>query len=138
MSDDESCGDTSGSCISSSSLPPAIIAIIIVASIFCFVVCLSCCITQQRQQQRQRLQTAYRNANGRVVTSPYQQQVVRGPVRVVRVRPVYNVTASSAPQPYPSMYEAPPPSYEVATANLPSVHQSSSFPPVTENVEQSN
>jgi hypothetical protein len=106
--------------------------------------CLSCCIhsqqqqRQRQQQQLQRCQSGYINPNTRVVTNPYQQHVVRGPVRVVHVRPVYNVGVAPATQQFPSLYEAPPPSYETATANTPSIHQSSSLPPLTANVEQSN
>jgi hypothetical protein len=97
--------------------------------------CLTCCTNKQRRQQR--LQTAYVNYNTRVATHPYQQQTRGGSVRVVRVRPIYNVEAAPPSHSYPSIYEAPPPSYEVATANLPSIHQSSLPPTVTTTGQQS-
>jgi hypothetical protein len=124
---DQVCGSDNEVCESDSSLSPAVIAIIIVASVFFFVICLTCCIhSTQRQQQSH---VTYANSNTRVGRNPYQQSIVRGPVRVIRVRSIYNVGAALTSQSYPSIYEAPPPSYEVATANLPTIHQS--LPPVT-------
>jgi len=83
------------------------------------------------------LRTAYANSNTRVLTNPYQQSIVQRPVRVVHVRPVYNVEFAPPSRSYPSIYEAPPPSYEVATADFPTIHQSSPSPPVTTTVQQS-
>jgi hypothetical protein len=61
---------------------------------------------------------------------PYLQNPLHGSPRVVLVRPVYNISAAS---PIPSIYEAPPPSYEIAIADLPPKYESV---PVTEIVEQ--
>jgi hypothetical protein len=80
------------------------------------------------------MRAAYANTNNRAIVNPNQQQIRRGPIRVVHVRPVYNAGARSSSQVYPSMYEGPPPSYEVATADLPSIHQSSPSPTVTATV----
>jgi hypothetical protein len=115
--DDKTCGSSYLNCDSDSSttLSPSTISVIIVASILFFVVCLTCCV---HSQQRQRLRPNYTNSNNRVGTSPYQQQVLRGPVRVVHVRPIYNVGAASSSHSYPAIHEEPPPSYEVATAGL--------------------
>ena len=136
LTDDEICGSDYNSCDDSSTLPPTIIAVIIVVSIFCFVTCLSCCIHSHQRQQR--LRATFANSNTRVNTNSYQQQVIRGPVRVVHVRPVSHVGAAPPLHSFPSIYEAPPPSYETATATLPPVYQSSSHPPMTATVEQSS
>ncbi|CAF3703294.1 unnamed protein product [Adineta steineri] len=134
---DETCGTDLGFCHDDSTLPPAAIAIIIMASICCFITCLSCCIHSHQRQQR--LQANFANANTRMNTNPYQQQVIHGPVRVVHVRPVSYVGAVPTSRSFPSIYEAPPPSYEIATASLPSIHgSSSSYPPMIATVEQSH
>jgi len=114
-------------CDSQSSLSLALIATIIVPSVFLLVICLICCIHSTQRQQHSHATSA--NSNTRTITNSCQQPTLRGPVRVIRVRPIYNVGAALSSQSYPSIYEAPPPSYEVATANLPTIHQSS--PPVT-------
>ncbi len=93
--------------------------------------CLTCCTRSTQQQQQSR--AVYANSNNRAFTNPHQQPIVRGPVQIVRVRPIHNVGAAPPSQSYPSLYEDPPPSYEVATANLPTIHQSS--PPVTTNAQ---
>lgn len=136
--DDETCGSSSYVCDDSSNISPTVIAIIIVFSIFFFVMCLTCCLHSQQRQRQQRLRAAYINSNTRVVTSPYEQQILRGQVRVVHVRSVYNVEGAPPSRAYPSIYEAPPPSYEVATATVPQIHQSSlsSSPPVIATVQQ--
>jgi hypothetical protein len=79
--------------------------------------CFTCCIHSTQRQQHSH--AAYANSNTRAITNSYQQPILRDPVQVVHVRPFYNVGAALPSQSYPSIYEAPPPSYEAATANLP-------------------
>jgi hypothetical protein len=84
------------------------------------------------------LRVAFANSNTRVNTNTYQQHVIRGSVRVVRVRPSSHMGAAPSPRSFPSIYETAPPSYEAATATLPPVYQSSSYPPMTAPVEESS
>ena len=119
----------------SSSLPPAIIAIIIAISVFYFIGCLSCCI--HCYQRRRHSSVAFVNLNEGIITNSQRQQTIRSSARAILVQPVRNTFSVVTSQIYPSIYEAPPPSYEVATANIPSMHQSSSSPPIVCNVESS-
>jgi len=86
-------------------------------------------------QQQQRARSSVITTNAQRLPHPYQQQPIRGPVRVVHVRPAYNVNAAP---PFPSLYEEPPPSYEVSVANFHSKYPSTSSSPVTANIEQTN
>ncbi|CAF1257561.1 unnamed protein product [Adineta ricciae] len=133
---DATCGASDGVCYESSDLPPAVIAIIIIASIFCFVVCLSCCI--QSRQREQRLRATAVNTQTRLYPASYQNNAIRGPVRVVQVRHASHVRAAPPVATFPSLYEALPPSYEIAVATSPSVHQLPASPPMTATVEQSD
>ncbi|CAF3472806.1 unnamed protein product [Rotaria sp. Silwood1] len=111
----------------STGLPPAIIAIIVISAILCFAACLSCCI---RSQQHQRAPVDYVNSDHTTIANPYQLQDVRSPARIVLVRPINNVGAAPHSQVLPSIYEGPPPSYDVATGSL-----SSLPPPFTARVQ---
>ncbi|UJR24835.1 hypothetical protein I4U23_006207 [Adineta vaga] len=131
---DETCGTSYGMCEDSSSLPPAVIAVIIIVAIFICVTCLSCCI--QSNQRQQQLRAAIANPHTRFQTTPYQNNLAGTPVRVIHVRPVSCVRTAPLVQTHPSLYEAPPPPYEIATATSPSVHQLAISPPITATVEQ--
>ncbi len=119
----EICGSYDGSCESNSVLSIALIVTTIIGLVFFCIICLICCL--RSCQQRQRVRTIYRDSSGRIVANPYQQHNGQGPVRVVHVRPFYNVGSSPPFYQNPGFYEEPPPSYESVTANLPTVHQSS-------------
>ena len=93
----------------------------VIGIVFC-TLCTTCCVRAQRiRQQQQHICASTIYGNPQVPVYPYQQQVGRGRARVVQVRPVYNVSAAA---PIHNMYEAPPPSYEVATRNMPSSQSS--------------
>jgi hypothetical protein len=111
--------------------------VIIIFIVFTCVTFLSCCIRsqQQQQQRRQQQRSAVYNPNAQRVAYPYQQQPIRQPSQVVHVRPVHNV---GAPPTIHSTYEAPPPSYEVATRNLWSKYPSESVETEIATIEQMN
>jgi hypothetical protein len=113
-------------------LPAGFLTAIIIVPILLFVVCLTCCI---HSQQQQRARSSVITTNAQILPHPYQQQPIRGPIRVVQVRPVYNVNAAP---PYPTIYEDAPPSYEVSVANFHSKYPSTSSSPVTATIEQTN
>ena len=121
------CGNSYGECDPEANIPPILIAIIIVSSIFCLLICLTCCLRAQREQ---RLRNTYMNSNGQIITNPHQQSIYRGPRQNSHLRPVYHIGAVPSMHAYP-IYEAPPPSYEVATASLSVMHPTSSSPVVT-------
>lgn len=74
------------------------------------------------------------DSSPRVARRPYQQPA---PPRVIRARPIYNVTATSQTR---STFEVPPPSYEAATAttNLSSEYPSVSPPTSIATTEEIN
>ncbi len=121
----------------SSDISPGIAAVITCVSFFFCVLCISCCIRSQRQeQQQQRIRASTINTNARVTPHPYQQQPVRRPSRVLQTRPIHNFSAAP---PVHIMHEELPPSYEVATRNLPPKYSSAplpSAPPATPTVDQ--
>jgi hypothetical protein len=106
--------------------------IVIVTLVIC-ITFLSCCIRSQQQPQ-QHIRSTY-NPNAQRVAYPYQQQSSRQASRVVHVRPVYNVGAAPTIH---STYEAPPPSYEAATRNLPPKYPSASLEPGIATIEEMN
>jgi hypothetical protein len=77
-----------------------------------------------------------RTSRLQAVTNPYQQQTAQGTIGVSHIRHVYNTGSARSYQQSSYMYEAPPPSYEAATANLPTIHRSSSPIPIP--VDQAN
>ncbi|CAF0933947.1 unnamed protein product [Rotaria sordida] len=131
--DNQTSGRGHGSYEYSTSLPPAIIAFIVISLMLCFVACLSCYMHSQQRQRH--VHVSCINSNPTSITSSHQLQALRGSVRVIYMRSMNNVGVAPQSQVFPSIYEAPPPSYEVATGNLPSIHQSPPPPPVTAHVE---
>jgi len=134
----QTCGSYYESCYNptyptpSSDISPALIIVIVIVTLVICVTFLSCCI--RSQQQPQHIRSTY-NPNAQRVAYPYQQQSSRQPSRVVHVRPVYNVGAAPTIH---STYEAPPPSYEAATRNLPPKYPSASLEPGIATIEQMN
>lgn len=100
---------------------------VIILSFVCLVICVWVAIRSQ-QQQRSSLSSVVPLNNERVM----QSYPIQRPVGLIHGQPVYNVNAIS---PMPIIYETPPPSYEIATANLPPKYESA---PVTAMVEQTN
>jgi hypothetical protein len=103
---------------SSSDFGSGIIAVIVIVPIVFFLACL---VVYVRSQQQQRSRATIVTTNNQRVVRQYQQQLTRGPAPVVRVGLTY--TAGTVSSPFPNIHEAPPPSYEVANANLPPKYQ---------------
>lgn len=99
-----------------------IIIFLIIFSIGCSVVCLICCLRVLKQQ---RLRNSYRNSNVRSTTNPRHGD--SGSIAYLQA--AYHTDTDPSVQIYPSMYEAPPPSYEVATKNLPTVRAATTDQP---------
>ena len=122
--DDENCGSSYGLCPNKDDLNISALAIgiSVIGAIIGIIICLTCYMHGKRRRERQqRSRNSRANSNVHRVPNPHYQQ---------------NRPAPSS-QLFQNMYESPPPSYEAATANLPSVHQPPSAPPITPTIQES-
>ena len=114
---DEQCGEDFGSCISDD-FPPTIIVVIIIASICFSVGCITCFIQSKKRQQSSSIDNAH--VNRHAMPHSCELHEWHDPTHVFYARSSYGHGTDTS---WPDLYEEPPPSYNMATANVPTGSQ---------------